>query len=212
MELAIAFLPLAGIAVGVAVWVWQMLCRGLEFGAVLFAAVGVALPIAVTGGIHMDGYCDTSDALASWQDKERKLEILKDPHVGAFALIRIGAYNLVCFALLHELYTQEADAGIGLLYPLSRCFAAWSAMTMQNARKNGMLAMFTDKADRRAVGVILALLTVCAAVGWIWLTFPSGVAGLALCLPVTLWYKGMTTKRFGGVTGDTTGYYLQTVE
>lgn len=83
---------------------------------------------------------------------------------------------------------------------------------MPNARKDGMLAAFTKKADRRAVGVTLALLTVLGATGWIWFTFPYGFAGLALCLPVMLWYHGMARKCFGGVTGDTTGYYLQTIE
>ena len=212
MKLAIAFLPLVGAAVGIPIWGWQILCRSLGFSAILFAAVSVALPILITGGIHMDGYCDTADALASWQDKERRLEILKDPHVGAFALIRYGVYMLICFALFHELYAREADAGVGFLYPLSRSFAAWSAITMPNARKDGMLAAFTERADRRAAGIILALLTAITTAGWIWLTFPGGIVGLAFCLPVTLWYRSIAIKCFGGATGDTTGYLLQTVE
>lgn len=212
MKLALAFLPLIGGLIGGVMWAWQLLCRHLGFSAVLFAAVAVALPILLTGGIHMDGYCDTSDALASWQDKERGLEILKDPHVGAFALIRYGLYLLLSFALLHELFLRGYDAGLGFLYILSRCFAVWSTMTTPNARKGGMLAAFTEKADRRAVGFILALLTILGLAGWSFFTFPRGMMGLFLCLPVTFWYRGMTMKRFGGVTGDTTGYYLQTIE
>ena len=212
MKLAIAFLPIAGAAVGSAVWSWQALCRSLGFSAVLFAAVAAILPILITGGIHMDGYCDTSDALASWQSKERGLEVLKDPHVGAFALIRFAIYLLTSFAVLHELFLREYDAGIGFLYMVSRCFAAWSAMAMPGARKNGMLAAFTEKADRRAASVVLSMLTMIAAFGWIWFAFPQALAGLALCLAITFWYGRMAMKRFGGVTGDTTGYYLQTIE
>ena len=160
----------------------------------------------------MDGYCDTIDALASWQEKERRLEILKDPHVGAFALICFGMYFLVSFALLYELFLRGYDTGIGFLYVLSRCFASWSAMTMPNARKDGMLAAFTKKADRRAAGAILALLTALGAAGWIWFTFPYGLVGLRFVCRSCFWYHGMAEKCFGGVTGDTTGYYLQTIE
>lgn len=50
------------------------------------------MPVWVTGGIHLDGYADTCDALASYGDREKKLEILKDPHCGAFAVIRLCSY------------------------------------------------------------------------------------------------------------------------
>ncbi len=212
MKLAIALLPLAGVLIGGAIWGWQLICRYFEISAVLFAAVAVVLPVVITGGIHMDGYCDTSDALASLQDKERGLEILKDSHIGAFALIRFSTHLLFSFGLLYELFLRGYDHGIGFLYILSRCFAAYSAITMPNARKDGMLVAFTAKADRRSAGIILALLTTVAAAGWIWYTFPDGLAGIALCLPVTLWYRSIARKRFGGVTGDTTGYYLQITE
>ena len=212
MKLAIAFLPLVGVAIGGAAWGWLLLCRYFEISAALFAAVTVSLPIMITGGIHMDGYCDTSDALASWQDKERRLEILKDPHVGAFALIRCVAYLLAGFGLLYELYARGWPTGLAFVYALSRCLAAWNALTMPNARKDGMLAAFTTNADRLAAGLVLALFTALSAAGALWSDLPGGAAALALCLPVTLWYRSMATKRFGGVTGDTTGFYLQTTE
>lgn len=40
------------------------------------------LPLIVSGGIHLDGLVDTADALYSRRETEKKLEILKDPHVG----------------------------------------------------------------------------------------------------------------------------------
>jgi adenosylcobinamide-GDP ribazoletransferase len=211
-KISLAFLPLVGAAVGGAVWSWQFFCGYFHIGAALFAAIAVALPVWITGGIHMDGFCDTQDALASWQDKERRLEILKDPHAGAFAVIRFGVYLLVGFAVLTELFTRGYDGGICFVFVLSRCFAAWNALTMPNARADGMLAAFTKKADRGAAYVILALFTAFGLAGLIWLNFPYGLTGLALCLPVTVWYRRTAKKRFGGATGDTTGYYLQITE
>lgn len=214
MKLAIAFLPLAGAAVGAAAWGWHIFCRYFGVSAVLFAAVSAALPVFITGGIHLDGYCDTSDALASWKDKDKRLEIMKDPHIGAFALIRCVIHILICYALFHELYTREAiaSAGIWMIYPLSRCFAAWSAMTTPGARKDGMLAAFTMKADRISARVILSALTVLSCAGWLFFTFPHGIAGFLICFPVAIWYRRMALRRFGGITGDTTGYYLQITE
>ena len=59
----------------------------------------VCSPAAVTGGIHLDGYCDTVDALASHGTPARRQEILKDPHIGAFGVIRLCGYFLLSFAL-----------------------------------------------------------------------------------------------------------------
>ena len=51
------------------------------------AVILTVIPVFVTGGIHVDGLLDTSDALSSWQERTRRLEILKDSHAGAFAII-----------------------------------------------------------------------------------------------------------------------------
>jgi adenosylcobinamide-GDP ribazoletransferase len=211
-RLSIAFLPLAGVLIGGAVWGWQILCRILGFSPVLFAAVAALLPLLITGGIHMDGYCDTIDALAAQKDKTRALEILKDPHTGAFAVIWLCAYLLACFAALHELSLCGDGAGPGFAYVLSRCFAALNALTMPNARKDGLLAAFTQKADRRAAAVILTLFTALGLAGLLWAFSWRGLAGLAFCVVVTAWYRRMAIRRFGGATGDTTGYHLQITE
>ena len=42
----------------------------------------------------MDGFCDTCDALASHQDRARKLEILKDSRVGAFAVLGLSLIHI----------------------------------------------------------------------------------------------------------------------
>ena len=75
--------PLVGIAVGVCALLWLWLAQVLDLHRALTGAVLTALPIWVTGGIHLDGFCDVCDARASHQSRERKLEILKDSNVGA---------------------------------------------------------------------------------------------------------------------------------
>lgn len=69
---------------------------------VVFAGVMTLLPVLVNGGIHMDGFLDTMDALNSYGSREKKLEILKDSRTGAFAVIGFGLYLVASLALWSE--------------------------------------------------------------------------------------------------------------
>ena len=87
MKYALCFFPLVGALTG---GLFLLAARGLGYvsGASYFRGVLLALiPALVTGGIHLDGFCDTADALSSHRDRETRLRILKDPHAGAFAVI-----------------------------------------------------------------------------------------------------------------------------
>ena len=64
---SMCFFPLIGAVIGLLLWGWLALCDALDFGALLRSAVGALLPILVTGGIHMDGFMDTSDACLYWK-------------------------------------------------------------------------------------------------------------------------------------------------
>ena len=130
---SMCFFPLIGAVIGLLLWGWLALCDVLGFGALLRGAVGALLPILVTGGIHMDGFMDTSDALASWQSPEKRLEILKDSHVGAFAVLGCAGYLLLDAALLSELPMTLAPMMIGC-FMLSRACSAWAMSAFRNAR------------------------------------------------------------------------------
>ena len=95
MRYAMCAFPLIGLVIGAA---WCV-CGALPLPGLARAAGFALVPVWVTGGIHLDGYADTCDALSSYGDREKKLEILKDPHCGAFAVIRLCSYFLAYFAL-----------------------------------------------------------------------------------------------------------------
>lgn len=208
---SMCFFPLIGAIIGLLLWGWLWLCDALSIGPVLRGAVGALLPILVTGGIHMDGFMDTSDALASWQTKERRLEILKDTHVGAFAVIGCVGYMLLMAGALSE---TSAHAGfmLAVCFVVSRSLSTWTLAAFPSARPNGMLDSFARAAHKRLVTVSSGVyLLLCAAV---WLIF-GGWLGLAcLCLTVTWtqYYHHMSIKYFGGVTGDLAGWFVQAAE
>ena len=64
---ALCFFPLVGVVIGAVLYGWMALARYLGFGPLFFAAFALLIPIALSGGIHLDGFCDTCDALSSHQ-------------------------------------------------------------------------------------------------------------------------------------------------
>ena len=205
------FFPLIGAAVGLLLFGWLWLCDTLAIGPMLRGAIGSLLPLLVTGGIHMDGFMDTSDAMASWQTKERRLEILKDSHVGAFAVMGCAGYLLLDAAVLSEASMQTAP-GLVFIFVLSRALSAWAMAVFKSARPNGMLDAFAQAAHRRMVTISCVVYTVLCAAGWFvlggWLCMVC-LAAAALCL---LCYRHMVYKHFGGVTSDLAGWFLQVTE
>jgi len=212
MRYAICCFPAVGILCGGALFLWNLLCCTLEVSAVLFAAVAACLPLLITGGIHMDGYMDTVDALASHQSRERKLEILKDSHCGAFAVVYCAVYLLLHFGLFHAVYEARTVPAYVLAYVVSRALSALCAVTMPNARKSGMLCAFTKDAQKgwAVTAMVLLLLTVGAGM----LVFAPICGGISLvcALCSLLLYRRMAMKEFLGVTGDTSGFFLQICE
>ena len=98
MGTALAFLPLIGCVIGLVMWGFALLCKALTLNNFVFAAVMTLIPVIISGGIHIDGFCDTVDALASHAEVERKHEILKDSHIGTFAVLWLIAYFLLAFS------------------------------------------------------------------------------------------------------------------
>jgi len=99
MRYMMAAFPLVGLVIGWLWWLWGQASVVAACGLML-RGVGFALiPVLVTGGIHLDGLSDVIDAQSSHASPERKREILRDPHVGASAIIGTCSY-LRAFAAL----------------------------------------------------------------------------------------------------------------
>ena len=208
---SMCFFPLVGAVIGLVLWGWLAACDALGFGPLLRGAVAALLPLFMTGGIHMDGFMDTSDALASWQPKEKRLEILKDSHVGAFAVMHCAGYLLLAAALYSEAKAKSGPV-LGCAFILSRAMSAWALTAFKNARPKGMLDAFTQATQKRVALLsglcwgLVCLLVWALLGGWLAVLCPLAAA---LCL---LYYRHMAYKQFGGVTGDLAGWFLQVTE
>ena len=95
MRYSMCFFPWIGAVIGAILWGWFRLSALLGISTLAFILISAALPLIITGGFHVDGFMDTMDALHSYQPRERKLEILKDSHIGAFSVIKLAEFGLI---------------------------------------------------------------------------------------------------------------------
>lgn len=212
MRFALAALPLVGILIGALLWGWAWLCGALSVGSILFAAGMTLLPLLVSGGIHLDGFCDTVDALSSHATQERKREILKDPHAGAFAVIGVCAYLLAVFALYTELPNEKNAVLLACLIPVLSRGAGALASFGTPSDGAGLLHAMRSSADRRAAVMILAVLCALGVSGLMLLSpLTGGVMALAGALCAVLTVR-MAKRQFGGMSGDLAGFCIQACE
>ena len=218
MRFMMAMFPLVGVVVGGIVFLWIWLCELAGIGQLLMAIGVVVLPIAITGGIHLDGYCDVNDALASHAPMEKKIAILKDPHIGAFAAIWLGVYLLLSVGVLCETYlyswmgSYEVAGILALGFILSRCSASFASLLLPKSASKGMLAAQTESADKRTSCVIVSLIAVLCIAGMAILDWRRAIFVVAFVALAFGYVALISRKQFGGMSGDVAGYHLQITE
>ena len=156
MRYIMCFFPLIGVIIGGLTWLWGYFGKVLVSSHVFYAAVLVLIPVAVSGGIHLDGLLDTSDALHSYQPRERKLEILKDSHAGAFAIITAVVYFLLYLGVYSEI-TLKSLPVVCIGFVLSRALGGFSIAAFPMAKNTGLAAAFSDGAQKQCVKMVCAI-------------------------------------------------------
>ena len=214
MKYSMAFFPLIGLVIGVLFYYTFKLMIYLRLPAAFSAAILSILPVLINGGIHLDGFLDTADALCSYKSKEEKLEILKDPHIGSFALIYGAVYGL-CFFAFMNIVNEVSVFFIASAFVLSRILSAISVVSFPKAQKDGSLKRFSDTADKKVFAILISELLIYMLVIFIGAAYLGH--DLHICIKavlalsqaaVFLYYYKISLKNFGGINGDQAGYFL----
>lgn len=213
---AMCFFPWIGMVIGaVSYGIFYLKSLACEQGILLddlfWTALLVLTPILITGGIHMDGFLDTQDALSSYQPKEKRLEILKDSHAGAFAIISCAVY-MVLYLGVYSSLTIRSIKVIAFSFVLSRTLSGLSVITFPQARKKGLVATFSQNAAKQASKWVLTGYLVILCVVMLMTGRWMGLTALAVAALTFLYYYRMSKEKFGGITGDLAGYFLQMCE
>lgn len=208
MRYSLCAFPLIGAVIAVCQWGWWLLCSRFGIPEILRGAGLCLLPVMITGGIHLDGYADTWDAIASHAGVEKRQEILKDPHLGGFAVIRLCMFFIAALALWTSLRELRLMVMIGL-FCLSRSLSGFAVTSFPLREGSGLARSFAEAADLKRVRIVLLVLTLALSLALVLLRAGETVLTAAV---VFLIYRRMCEKQFGGLSGDLAGWFLQTVE
>ena len=200
MGSARAYFPLVGLALGA-------ILAGLDFAArqalptpVVGALLVVAL-LVLTRAIHTEGFLDSCDGLFGGYSPARRLEILRDTHVGAFAVAGGVSLLLLKWSLLSGI-PDEVRAGLLTVFPCLSRFGMLSTMAaFPYAREQGMGTAFQAGASRWHIALGFVTAAVAAGV----LLGVTGLFVLGAAIAVSLALGFWISRMLGGMTGDAYG-------
>lgn len=207
MKYMLCFFPWIGAVIGILFYLWNALCGGWEVRNLCRIVIGTAIPLIITGGFHVDGFMDTMDALHSYGTKEKKLEILKDPHIGAFAVIMLAVYGLLWLGAYSEVVSERFLRIVSGGFFLSRCLSGIGVVSLLAAKREGMLYQFADTSHKKIVKWSLYLQGGCCIGFMLWQSLWAAPV-IAAAVVSFIYYAYRSKKEFGGITGDTAGYFV----
>jgi adenosylcobinamide-GDP ribazoletransferase len=210
MGQSVGFYPLIGLLLGAVLALADALL-GYLFPIPVRSALVLALWIILTGGLHLDGFLDSCDGLLGASTPERRMEIMRDERVGAFAL---AGGVLLLLLMFSSLSTMSFDRWAVLLIApvLGRWGISMAVVAFPYARTSGLGRDIKDQAY--APQVRLATLTAVVVVIFIASILQSAAPLLALAAAaVVLWFSSWFIQtRIPGMTGDTYGAVNMLIE
>ncbi len=207
MGRARAYFPMVGLALGAAL-------AGLDYAARLALpspVVGAVLVVALlvlTRAIHIEGFLDCCDGLFGGFTRERRLQILRDSHVGAFAVVGGAGLILLKWSLLSGIQ-DEIRPGLLFVFPcLSRLGMLMTMAAFAYVQEQGIGTAFQVGTARWhvPVGVVVALAASGAVLGYAGVLLVGGA--MIVSLGIGRWISGM----LGGMTGDAYGAVNEVTE
>ena len=197
------FLPVVGLEIG-ALWaILAWLCKLLNLPALVAGVILCAYPYMVTGFLHLDGFMDVTDAVKSCRDLQRRREILKDSHVGSFAVIGGVLLMIAQFALLSSAPTDANHLILIFIPAVSRCC---SALAVTGLKPMSTSQYANQNKPRSHVAVLSSMLCIFLAAGFLL----CGKYGFALigCLVGFGLALLRAYRTLDGMNGDIAGFSL----
>lgn len=218
LKCAIDFFPLVGFVIGIfgSFLLWS-LSTFTSLSPLAIALIFLFSFVLITGGIHVDGWVDASDAFFSYRDREKRLEIMKDPRVGTFGVLSLFFLFLFRFLFSYETIaeiTMEVILLFGLVPICSRVVMGTLLILGPLAKKEGLAHLFHQNGTKGTLslyGFYLVFLSV-----MIFFIKPALLQSffyiVAGCMVAGFFFYQFFKRAFGGMTGDTLGTSIEGTE
>lgn len=204
-SIMIVAFPVVGAVIG-AIWALVGFLLGkLNCHAMFAAAVLTLMPYILTGGIHLDGFMDCCDAIFSRRPLEKKREILKDSHVGSFAVVGLSMLIIMSFGAFAS---ADGSQNLWVLIPIctaSRAASGIGVSTLRPMSHSEYAGNFQQGISKGNIAALVFLMLAAFAAGFA----IDGVAGFAASAAAVLGYAAFTAyafKNLDGFSGDVTGF------
>ncbi len=203
-------LPLIGIILGLTEYLLYILSLYLGFSSVLYAALSVAVIVLLTGGIHLDGYADTIDAVFCHGDIEKRRQVLSDAHTGAFAVIYTILYFIVLFASFENMYDKNIPVFIFILvFTISRVLSLFLIALVPSSANKGLLYIFSSKENKTSLLIYaFSLSLVFVFLTYILISYKFMLILLLILVIISIILIKYFKKVFGGISGDLAGFSI----
>lgn len=204
---SLLYYPLVGLVIGLmlATLNWLLISATIEVTAALL----LVLWVAITGALHLDGLGDSADAwIGGYGDRQRTLEIMKDPYCGPAAVSAIILLLTTKYASLQHLTEYSQYLALIIIPVLSRSFILVLFLTTPYVRQSGLGESLATHLPRRHAWSVLAGVALLAVL----LLKLNGLVLLLSALIGFLLLRQWMLKRINGTTGDTAGAMVEILE
>lgn len=197
--------PLIGLGLGLALAAASAALQWMGVDPGLSAFLLVATLAVVSGGLHLDGLADTFDGLFLWGGADRRLAVMRDPHLGSHGVAAIVLVLLGKHAALGQLGGRDRAVALLGAVAVARTLILVAAGSAGYARPQGTGRHLVEATTRRdALGASLLVLAFSALLaGWAGL-----FAGMSVLLLARILSR-LASTRLGGITGDTLGALVE---
>ncbi len=186
-----------------------------NFTPLFLAIIIVIINIMMTGGLHLDGWIDLSDAYFSYRDKEKRLEILSDSRIGAFGAINLVLIVLLKIGIFYE-YLHQRPTNFYLFFIILPVLCRLAILIYfnlsVNVKESGLAAYFKKHVKAKSLWIYIACyIFIILITGFVLNEYKLFV--LTFSMFVMTWiYRHWTYRHFGGMTGDLLGALYEGME
>ncbi|MGL4910860.1 MAG: adenosylcobinamide-GDP ribazoletransferase [Romboutsia sp.] len=211
------YFPLVGFVLGILTFLIGLVSTTV-FDPFISSIIITLAGVILTGGLHIDGLGDTFDALYSYRDKEKMLEIMKDSRLGTNSLLAIMFLILLKVGFVHSLIINNLLWLIIFMPVIARLGVLTITYKTKTPREKGMGNLFIGKCTMNMiiVGTIYSVSLIAFISKFIFLaeniTIIETIASIVIVFLFINMFKRHVYKKIDGVTGDILGCTIELSE